>query len=91
MDYSFECNPSFSYISLLFSHIYIYIYIFVSIISKLWIIWFFNVCMDFVIFKDEISDIKNSKRPKNIKELDDSLFRNYWNKTKYIWLNNRGI
>ena len=47
--------------------------------------------MDFVIFKDEISDIKNSKRPKNIKELDDSLFRNYWNKTKYIWLNNRGI
>ena len=34
MDYSFECNPSFSYISLLFSHLYF----FVSIISKQWII-----------------------------------------------------
>ena len=36
-------------------------------------------------------DIKIFKRPKNIKELDDSLLRNYWNKTKYIWLNNREI
>ena len=37
------------------------------------------------------SDIKTSKRLKNIKESDDSLLRNYWNKTKYIWLNNREI
>ena len=36
-------------------------------------------------------DIKTSERPKNIKELDDSLLRNYQNKTKYIWLNNREI
>ena len=28
--------------------------------------------MDFVIFKDEILDIKNSERPKNSKESDDS-------------------
>ena len=32
-----------------------------------------------------------SKKQKNIKESDDSLFRNYWNKAKYIWLNNREI
>ena len=37
------------------------------------------------------SNIKISKRPNYIKELDDSLLRNYWNKTKYIWLNNREI
>ena len=37
------------------------------------------------------SNIKTSKKPKNIKELNDSLLRNYWNKTKYIWLNNRKI
>ena len=30
------------------------------------------------------SDIKTSERPKYIKESDDSLLRNYWNKTKYI-------
>ena len=30
------------------------------------------------------SDIKTSERPKNIKESDDWLLRNYWNKTKYI-------
>ena len=36
-------------------------------------------------------DIKTSEGPKNIKELDNSLLRNYWNKTKYIWLNNREI
>ena len=35
------------------------------------------------------SNIKTSERPKNIKEWDDSLLRNYWNKTKYIWLNNK--
>ena len=37
------------------------------------------------------SDIKTFERPKNIKELDDSLLRNYWNKTKYVWLNNGEI
>ena len=37
------------------------------------------------------SDIKTSERSKNIKELDDLLLRNYWSKTKYIWLNNREI
>ena len=37
------------------------------------------------------SDIKTSERPKYIKKLDDSLLRNYWNKTKYIWLNNGEI
>ena len=36
-------------------------------------------------------DIKTSERPKTIKESDDSLLRNYWNKTKYIWLKNRKI
>ena len=41
--------------------------------------------------KNSNSDIKISERPKNIKELDDSLLRNYWNKTKYMWLNNREI
>ena len=30
------------------------------------------------------SDIKTSERTKYIKESDDSLLRNYWNKTKYI-------
>ena len=30
-------------------------------------------------------NIKTSEKPKNIKESDDSLFRNYWNKTKYIY------
>ena len=53
--------------------------------------FYFNVCMDFVIFIDEFSNIKISEIPKNIKESDDSLLRNYWNKTKYIWLNNREI
>ena len=38
-----------------------------------------------------VSDIKTFERPKNIKELDDSLLRNYWNKTKYVWLNNGEI
>ena len=33
--------------------------------------------MDFVIFIDEFSDIKISEIPKNIKESDDSLLRNY--------------
>ena len=37
------------------------------------------------------SDIKTSERQKKIKESDNSLLRNYWNKTKYIWLNNRKI
>ena len=37
------------------------------------------------------SDIKTSERQKKIKESDDLLLRNYWNKTKYIWLNNREI
>ena len=37
------------------------------------------------------SDIKTSERPKNIKESDDSLLGNYWNKTKYTWLNNKEI
>ena len=32
------------------------------------------------------SNIKTSERPKNIKESNDLLLRNYWNKTKYIWL-----
>ena len=37
-------------------------------------------------------DIKTSEEiPKDIKESDDSLLRNYWNKTKYTWLNNRKI
>ena len=36
-------------------------------------------------------DIKTFERPKNIKELVDSLLRNYWNKTKYVWLNNGEI
>ena len=44
--------------------------------------------MDFVIFNDEILDIKNSEKPKNIKKPNNSWLRNYWNKTKYIWLNN---
>ena len=30
-------------------------------------------------------------KDQNIKESYDSLLRNYWNKTKYIWLNNREI
>ena len=47
--------------------------------------------MDFVIFKDEIIDIKTFERPKNNNESNDSQLRNYWNKTKYIWLNNREI
>ena len=47
--------------------------------------------MDFVIFNDEISDIKNSEKPKNIKKSDDSWLRSYWNKTKYVWLSNREI
>ena len=29
-------------------------------------------------------DIKIFEIPKNIKELDDSLLRNYWNNTKYV-------
>ena len=33
--------------------------------------------MDFVIFKNEISDIKTSERPKNIEESYDSQLRNY--------------
>ena len=33
--------------------------------------------MDFFIFNDEISDIKNFERPKNIKKSDDSWLRNY--------------
>ena len=33
--------------------------------------------MDFVIFIDEFSNIKISEIPKNIKESDDSLLRNY--------------
>ena len=37
------------------------------------------------------SYIKTFERPKDIKKSDDSLLRNYWNKTKYIWLNNREI
>ena len=44
-NYSFECNLSFSYISLFFSHIYIYI--FFPINSKQWIIWFFNIFWSF--------------------------------------------
>ena len=36
-------------------------------------------------------DIKIFEIPKNIKELDDSLLRNYWNNTKYVWLNNGEI
>ena len=38
-----------------------------------------------------VSDIKTFERPKNIKELDDSLLINYWNKTKYVRLNNGEI
>ena len=53
--------------------------------------FYFDVCMDFVIFKNEISDVKTFERPKNIEESYDSQLRNYWNKTKYIWLNNREI
>ena len=34
---------------------------------------------------------KKKKKTQKIKESDDSLIRNYWNKTKYIWLNNREI
>ena len=30
------------------------------------------------------SNVKTFEKPKNIKESDDLLFRNYWNKTKYI-------
>ena len=41
--------------------------------------------MDFVIFNDEISAIKNSERPKNIKKSYDSWLRNYWKK-KYIYM-----
>ena len=37
------------------------------------------------------SYIKTFERPKKIKESDNSLLKNYWNKTKYIWLNNREI
>ena len=36
--------------------------------------------MDFFIFRDEISDIKNCERLKNIKESDDSLLRIYMTK-----------
>ena len=39
--------------------------------------FYFDVCMDFVIFKNEISDIKTSERPKNIEESYDSQLRNY--------------
>ena len=41
--------------------------------------------------KNSNSDIKISEKPKNIKESNDSQLRNYWNRTKYIWLNNREI
>ena len=34
---------------------------------------------------------KASEKPKYVKESNNSLLRNYWNKTKYIWLNNRKI
>ena len=64
-NYSFECNPSFSYISLFFNHIYIYIY-FVSIISKQWIIWFFNffglseiLIFEFLSFFFSVSEISD--------------------------------
>ena len=33
--------------------------------------------MDFVIFNDDIPNIKISERPKNIKKSDDSWRRNY--------------
>ena len=39
--------------------------------------FYFDVCMDFVIFKNEISDIKTSERPKNIEESYDSQLINY--------------
>ena len=37
------------------------------------------------------NDIKTLKDKNIIKESNDSLLRNYWNKTKYIWLNIREI
>ena len=37
------------------------------------------------------SDIKTFERPKYIKKSDDLLLRNYWNKIKCMWLNNREI
>ena len=39
----------------------------------------------------KIQILKLLKDKKNIKKSDDLLLRNYWNKTKYIWLNNREI
>ena len=48
----------------------------------------FHTVLD-IAKKLKISDIKTSKKPKNIKELEDSLPRNYWNKTEYIWLHNK--
>ena len=41
--------------------------------------------------KKKIQILKLPKDPKNIKESDNSLLRNYWIETKYIWLNNREI
>ena len=56
--------------------------------------WLINKFLDnFRYYKKKfkILGIKTSEIPKNIKKLDDSLFRNYWNKIKYTWLNNREI
>ena len=39
----------------------------------------------------KIQILKLLKSQKNIKELNDSLFKNYWNKTKYTWLKNKEI
>ena len=46
-NYSFKYNTSFFYIYLFFSHIY---FVLLSIISKLWIIWFFNIFLSFRSF-----------------------------------------
>ena len=48
MNYSFDSNTFFSYISLLCSHthtqIYIYIYIYIlSLIRRIWIFWFLSI------------------------------------------------
>ena len=47
------------------------------------------MCNDLQKIYQTVLDIKTYKRPKNIEESDDPLFKNYWNKTKYIWLNNK--
>ena len=50
-------------------------------LQKIW-----QIFSDIVKKKKKKLDIKTSKMPNNIKESKDLLSRNYWNKTKNIYV-----